>query len=224
MKKMAFIGTETDRDVVARGNDHVAWRVHGDVGAFKSAEIEVSVPAETLDGADLAEDGGISPVIWSERLGAHTERDRRAFGSAAAGLAMHDSLMASIERHLDAHIGYAGDPAGEKVHRRGADEAGNEKVSRIVIEIEGPADLLDIAIVQNHDPVGHCHRLDLIMSDIDHGRLQFAMQPRQLDPHLHPQLGIEVRQGLVEQEHFGLADDRPADCNSLSLTAGERSR
>ena len=49
-----------------------------------------------------------------------------------------------------------------------------------------------------------------------------VVQPGELDPHLHPQRGVEVRERLVEQEHLGLADDRAADRDPLALAAGQR--
>jgi hypothetical protein len=37
---------------------------------------------------------------------------------------------------------------------------------------------------------------------------------------VHPQLRIEVGQGLVEQEHVRFADDRPTNGHALALTTG----
>ena len=45
------------------------------------------------------------------------------------------------------------------------------------------------------------------------------MELGELDAHLHAQLGVEVRQRLVEQENLGLAHQRPADRNPLPLAA-----
>jgi hypothetical protein len=42
-----------------------------------------------------------------------------------------------------------------------------------------------------------------------------------LDAHLHPQLGVEVRQRLVEQEHLRIADDGAAHRDALALAAGK---
>ena len=50
------------------------------------------------------------------------------------------------------------------------------------------------------------------------------MQPLDLDPELGAQLGVEVRQRLVEQEHVDVAHQRPADRHALALAAGERRR
>src|SRR5262245_58577668 len=59
----------------------------------------------------------------------------------------------------------------EQVHLRRADESGDEDVGRLAIELQWRTDLLDLAGVQNHDLVGHGHRLDLIVGDVDHRRL-----------------------------------------------------
>ena len=47
------------------------------------------------------------------------------------------------------------------------------------------------------------------------------MQPLDLDPQLVPELGVQVGQRLVEQEHVGVAHQRPADRHALALAAGE---
>ena len=45
-----------------------------------------------------------------------------------------------------------------------------------------------------------------------------------ISAHLHAQLGIEVRERFVEQEHLGVANDRPAHGDALALAAGELAR
>jgi hypothetical protein len=47
------------------------------------------------------------------------------------------------------------------------------------------------------------------------------VQLRDLGAHLHAQLGVEVRQRLVHQEHLRLAHDRAAHRDALALAAGE---
>ena len=75
--------------------------------------------------------------------------------------------------------------------------------------------------LQDHDLVGHGHRLDLVVGDVDHGRAEPAVQGDQLAAHLDPELGVEVGQRLVEQERLGLLDDGAADGDALALAAGE---
>ena len=50
------------------------------------------------------------------------------------------------------------------------------------------------------------------------------MQPLELDAHLHAQLGVEVGERLVEQEHPRVAHDRAAERDALALPAGELAR
>ena len=50
------------------------------------------------------------------------------------------------------------------------------------------------------------------------------MQRLQLGAHLHAQLGVEVGQRLVEQEHRRLAHDGAAHRHALALAAGELAR
>ena len=47
------------------------------------------------------------------------------------------------------------------------------------------------------------------------------MQALDLDPQLVAELGVEVRQRLVEQEDGGVAHERPADRDALALAARE---
>ena len=68
------------------------------------------------------------------------------------------------------------------------------------------------------------HRLDLVVRDVDHRRLQPLMQFGDLGPHLHPHLGVEIRERFVEEENLRLADNRAADRDPLALAAGERFR
>ena len=46
-----------------------------------------------------------------------------------------------------------------------------------------------------------------------------AMQPRQLGAGLYPQLGVEVGERLVEEEHLRLPHDRAAERHPLALAA-----
>ena len=109
----------------------------------------------------------------------------------------------------------------DEIHRRRADEGGDELVDRIVVEIERGAYLLDPTTVQHHDLVGHGHRFDLVVGDVDRGGLQLLVQRLDLAAHYHAQLGVEVRQRLVEKEHLGVAHNGAAHRDPLALPAGE---
>jgi hypothetical protein len=57
------------------------------------------------------------------------------------------------------------------------------------------------------------------MRDVDHRGAKLGVKFRELKPHLHPQLGVEVGERLVEQENLGLAHKCSADRDPLTLAA-----
>ncbi len=71
------------------------------------------------------------------------------------------------------------------------------------------------------DSRGHRHRFRLVVRDVDEGRSEPLVELDDLGAGLDAQLGVEVRQRLVEEEDGGLADDRAAQGHALSLAAGE---
>ena len=91
----------------------------------------------------------------------------------------------------------------------------------MVIKLHRRAELFDPALVQHDDAVGHRHRLDLVMGDIDHGGGQVAVQLAKLDPHVAAQGGVEVGERFVEQEDLGVAHDGAANGDALALAAGQ---
>ena len=114
--------------------------------------------------------------------------------------------------------------AFEQIHGRRADEFGDEEIGRMIIDIERRADLLDDAVAQDDDAIGHGHGFDLVMRDIDGRRLQPLMQFLDLGAHLHAQFGVEIGQGLVEEKHRRIAHDGAAHGDALALAAGEFAR
>ena len=117
-----------------------------------------------------------------------------------------------------------GQPAGDEIHRRRPDESGNEDRIRVVVHLVGRADLLDVTIPHDDDPLGQGHGLDLIVGHVDDGGLDRFVQLLDLGPHLGAQLGVQVGQRLVEQKDGGTPHDGPPHGDSLALPAGQRSR
>ncbi len=109
----------------------------------------------------------------------------------------------------------------EQVHRRGADEARDENVGRQLVEVGRRSVLLDPPGVQQHHAIGHGHRLDLVMGDVDHGDPERALQVADLPAHLLAQLGVEIGERLVHEAHRGLGDDGASEGDPLLLPAGE---
>ena len=97
-------------------------------------------------------------------------------------------------------------------------------LSRLVVEFERRADLLDDAVMHHDDLVGHGHGLDLVVRDVDGGGLEPLVQLLDLGAHRDAQLGVEVRERLVEQEHLRIAHDGAAHRDALALAAGELAR
>ena len=107
---------------------------------------------------------------------------------------------------------------------RRTDEAGDEQVRRALVEFQRRAVLLDTARIEHDDLVGHRHRLDLVMRDVDRGGPELLLQLGDFKPHLDAERGVEIRQRLVEQERLRLAHDRAPDRDALALPAGELAR
>ena len=82
-------------------------------------------------------------------------------------------------------------------------------------------DLLDEAVLHDDDPVAQGHGLGLVMGDVDKRGVDALPQLDDLGPHLVAELGVQVGQGLVHQEHGGVPDDGPADGHTLPLAAGQ---
>ncbi len=93
-----------------------------------------------------------------------------------------------------------------------------------MIELVRRAHLFDQALVHHHHPVGKRHGFHLIMRHVDRSRAHLLVHLLDFRPHLHPQLGVEVRQGLVEQEHLRVAHDSAAHGDALALAAGKSLR
>ena len=114
--------------------------------------------------------------------------------------------------------------AGDEIHARRAEEAGDEARRRPLEKIERRALLLDHAVAHQHDPVGKRHRLDLVVGDVDHRRRDLLVQALDLAPHLVAKLGVEIGERLVEEEDLRVANDGAADGDALPLAAGKLAR
>jgi hypothetical protein len=83
------------------------------------------------------------------------------------------------------------------------------------------ADLLDDATVHHRDPIGHRHRLELVVGDVDGRCADPVVQVAQLLGHDLSQLGVERAERFVHQERLGPSHDRPAERDSLPVASGE---
>ena len=110
------------------------------------------------------------------------------------------------------------------VHRRRADELGDEEVHGPVVERLRHVELLQHAVAHHRHAVAEGHRLDLVVRDVDRRHGEGALDARDLGAHLDAELRVEVRERLVHEERLRLADDRPTHRDPLALAAGKRPR
>ncbi len=106
----------------------------------------------------------------------------------------------------------------------GADEAVDEQGARLVVDCDRRAELLDLALVHDGDPVGDAHRLVLVMRHEDGREAQGPLQALDLDLHVETKVAIERGERFVEQQDRGLDGQRAGQCHPLLLTARELAR
>ena len=100
-----------------------------------------------------------------------------------------------------------------------ADEIGDEGIGRRFIQLARGALLRDAGIAHHHDLVRHRQRLFLIMGHIDHGQAKVLLDLADLLAHLPAQLGVQVRQRFVEQQHLRFQHQRARHRDALLLAA-----
>ena len=116
---------------------------------------------------------------------------RRRGGRARAGRRAPARPRAPSRRSRDGDLGLAergrwrrpgrrSPSKRQEVHRRRADEVGDEHRRRPVVDLLRPAELLDDAVVHHDDLVAHLHRLELVVGDVDRGRAHPVVQRAQL--------------------------------------------
>ena len=91
----------------------------------------------------------------------------------------------------------------------------------LVVQRLRRVELLEDAVAHDRDAGGHGHGFRLVVGHVDEGGLQALVQLAEVGAGLHAQLGVEVGERLVEEEHLRLADDGAADGDALALAAGE---
>ncbi|CAM5619120.1 hypothetical protein SBADM41S_04734 [Streptomyces badius] len=112
----------------------------------------------------------------------------------------------------------AGQPARQPVH--GADELGDERGGGAFVQLGRGCALLQAARVEDGDPVGHGERLLLVVGDEDGGDPERELKAADLLPESEPDLGIECRERLVQQQHPGAQGERAGQGDALLLAAG----
>ena len=150
-------------------------------------------------------------------LGAHG--DDRLAGARSGGRRQH---LPGGARRMDVVIVRTADLGGEEIVF--ADEARDEQIGRPVVERARRAALLDAALVEDGDPVGHGQRFALVMGDVEHRHPQLAMNAADLVLQLFAQRFVERPQRLVHQHRLRLEHQRPGHRDALLLAAGQLRR
>ena len=102
------------------------------------------------------------------------------------------------------------------------DEAGDEAIGRLLIERTLRTDLSHRSFRHHDHPVGHDQRFLLVMRD--HHRLTpVAAAIGEFDAHGLAQLGIQVRQRLVQEQHVRARDQRASQRHTLLWPARQLS-
>ena len=94
----------------------------------------------------------------------------------------------------------------------------------LVVELAGRGHLQHAPVVQHGDPVGHRHRLLLIVRHDDERHADLVLETLELDLHLSPELAVERCERLVQQQDPRALHDRAGQRDSLALPAGELMR
>ena len=94
----------------------------------------------------------------------------------------------------------------------------------LLVEVARRADLLDRAVVEDHDLLGDLHRLLLVVRDEHRRHVDLVVQAAQPGAQLLAHRGVERAEGLVEQQHPRLHRQRARQRHALALAAGELRR
>ena len=105
-----------------------------------------------------------------------------------------------------------------------ADEVRDEARGRPPIDLVRCAELLDPTVVEDGDPIGHRHRLLLVVRHVHEGRADLAVDLGQLELEPLAKLQVEGAERLVQEKHGRALDERPRNRDPLLLPAGELRR
>src|SRR5262249_43260885 len=112
----------------------------------------------------------------------------------------------------------------DQVHRRHAQKASDEFVGRVVVDFGRRADLPQLAAVNHRDAVAHSHGFDLVVGDVDRGGAHGLLELLELAAGAGAQLGVKVRQRLIQQKDRWIADQRTRERDALPLAARKLTR
>ena len=92
------------------------------------------------------------------------------------------------------------------------------------IDLQRRTDLNNPALMGDRQAVGHCHRLGIVRGRVESGRSPPLLDVPQLGVHAVAQLGVQMRNRLVEEEDGRLANEGTAERYALLLAAAQLGR
>ncbi len=216
------------------GNDGNAVLGQGDKepGADRQRPVDRAVDHEQL--ADRAGDrvfhvgaqiGGLGQRRFERRIVgprfAESQRFRpyRHFGLSVDSAAMAQALFQRADldsRRIAVHVGH-----GRCNNIRVADEVGHEQARRLLVQLARRTGLRHHGIGHDDDAVRHGQRFLLVVGDVGDGQVELALQVPNILAHAAAQLGVQVRQRLVEQQHLRLQHQGAGDRHALLLATRE---
>ncbi len=98
------------------------------------------------------------------------------------------------------------------------------RLAGLPVDLLRSSDLLDSALVEDHDPVREGHRLFLIVGDEHESRADMALNQREFGLQPLAQFQIQGTERFIEQQHAGPVDQGAGDRDALSLSAGQLAR
>lgn len=87
------------------------------------------------------------------------------------------------------------------------------------VQIFGWRHLKDAAFAHDRHTVRHGHGFVLIVRDVDERHAQLVVKLPDLGTQRMAKVGVQIRKGLVEQEHGGVANHRARQGDALALAA-----
>ena len=165
-----------------------------------------------------AQRAGKRAVIEVKVVRAHHQRD--GFAHAARWLRRQAPGAAGQRGGRDGEAAgvAAADHGVDKIGA--ADKVGHETVGRRVIDVGRRAHLHQLAILHHRDAVGHRQRLVLIVRDEHGGDAGALLDGADFDAQRLAQLGVQVGQRFIEQQHLRRGDQRARQRDALLLAAG----
>jgi hypothetical protein len=199
-------------------------RVGGGANGVCGDGRRVDVEDHVRLGAELLDDAGPNPHPRQGRIGGRAVLEVGRPNADQHAPLRHGELGRECESVAAEASLALRDHGLDEVHRRRADEGGDEEVGRRVEQVLRRVHLLEAAVADDRDTLAERHRLDLVVRDVDRRDAELLVQPRERRPHRNAELRVEVRQRLVHQERDGIAHHGPADRDALALPARERGR